>query len=359
MNTLHSPFSVKSVTLRNRIGISPMCQYSAEDGVASDWHLAHYGARAIGGAGLIIIEATAVEARGRITAGDLGIWSEAHVEPLARINRFVKSHGAVPGMQIAHAGRKASAAVPWKGGGHLPADAPGGWEIIGASPVAFGGSLNRAPREMGAEDIRTVQGAFVAAAKRALAAGVEWLEIHAAHGYLAHSFYSPLSNKRTDGYGGVFENRIRFLMETVAGVRAVWPGRLPLAVRISATDWADAQGGWTVDDSVALAKRLGAAGVDLIDTSSGGGVHDAKIPVGPGYQVPFAGRIRREAGIATAAVGLITSAAQAEEIVREGRADVVLIARESLRNANWPQHAARELGADAKAFAPLQYARAW
>jgi len=359
MSTLHTPFSLKSVTLRNRIGISPMDQYSATDGFANDWHLAHYGARAIGGAGLIIIEATAVEARGRITAGDLGIWSDAHVEPLARVNRFIKAHGTAPGIQIAHAGRKGSSALPWKGGAHVAPDAPGGWEIIGPSPVAFGGSLERVPREMTLADIRAVQAGFVAAAKRALAAGTEWLEIHAAHGYLAHSFYSPISNKRADNYGGTFENRIRFLMETAQGVRAVWPEKLPLTARISATDWADERGGWTIEDSIALARRLKAAGVDLIDCSSGGGVPDAKIPAGPNYQVPFAERIRREADIPTAAVGMITGAAQADEIVRKGRADLVLIARESLRDANWPQRAARELGADAKLFAPLQHARAW
>lgn len=358
MSMLHTPFSLKSVTLRNRIGVSPMCLFSAKDGFVSDWHLAHYGARAIGGAGLIIMEATAVEARGRITANDIGIWSDAHVEPLARINRFIKAQGAAPGMQIAHAGRKGAISLS-SNGGQLAANEPGGWEVIGPSAVAFGGGLGQVPREMTLEDIRTVQAAFVAAAKRALAAGIEWLEIHAAHGYLAHSFYSPIGNRRADNYGGVFDNRIRFLMETVAGVRAVWPETLPLTVRISATDWADAQGGWTIEDSVALAKRLKSAGVDLIDASTGGSLPDAKIPVGPGYQVPFAERIRREAGIATAAVGLITGAAQAEEIVREGRADVVLIGRESLRDPNWPQRAARELGADVKAIVPEQYARAW
>ncbi|AWI08213.1 NADH:flavin oxidoreductase/NADH oxidase [Ereboglobus luteus] len=358
MSILHTPFSLKSVTIRNRVGVSPMCMFNAQDGLASDWHLAHYGARAIGGAGLIIVEATAVEARGRITANDLGIWSDAHVEPLARINRFIKAQGTVPGMQIAHAGRKGSISTA-QNGGQLAANEPGGWEIIGPSAVAFGGALGQVPREMTIEDIRAVQDAFFAAAKRALAAGVEWLEIHAAHGYLAHSFYSPLGNRRADNYGGVFENRIRFLMETVAGVRAVWPETLPLTVRISATDWADERGGWTLEDSVALAKRLKAAGIDLVDTSTGGGAPDAKIPVAPGYQVPFAERIRREAGIATAAVGLITDAAQAEEILREGRADIVLIGRESLRDPNWPQRAARELGADVKAFAPGQYARAW
>jgi 2,4-dienoyl-CoA reductase-like NADH-dependent reductase (Old Yellow Enzyme family) len=360
MSTLHTPFSLRSVTLRNRIGISPMCQYSATDGVASDWHFAHYGARAIGGAGLITIEATSVEARGRITAGDLGLWSDAQVEPLARIARFIKSRGAVPGVQIAHAGRKASAAVPWNGGAHLAADAPGGWqEIIAPSPVAFGGALDRVPHEMTVADIRTVQAAFVAAAQRARAAGVEWLEIHGAHGYLAHSFYSPISNLRTDHYGGAFDNRIRFLVEIVQGVRAVWPESLPLAVRMSATDWADERGGWTVEDSVALAHRLGAEGVDLIDTSSGGGVHDARIPADPGYQVPFSERIRRDAGIATAAVGLITTAAQADAIIRAGRADLVFVGRESLRDPNWPQRTARELGADVKMFVPSQYVRAW
>jgi len=389
MNTLHTPFALKSVTLRNRIGVSPMAQYSATDGFASDWHLAHYGARALGGAGLIIIEATAVEARGRITPGDLGIWSDAHIEPLARVNHFIKTHGAAPGIQIGHAGRKGSCAIAWKGGAQLAPDAPGtpdatdapdvtdvadapdvtgtsgatgasgGWELIGPSPIAFGGDLERAPREMTLADIRDTQAAFAAAAKRALAAGTEWLEIHAAHGYLAHSFYSPVSNKRADNYGGTFENRIRFLVETVQGIRAVWPESLPLTVRISATDWADALGGWTIEDSVALARRLKTEGVDLIDCSSGGGVPDVRIPIAPNYQVPFAERIRREADIATAAVGLITTGAQADAIIREGRADIVLIGRESLRDPNWPQRAARELGVDAKLFAPLQYVRAW
>jgi len=359
MNTLHTPFTLKSVTLRNRIGVSPMDQYSATDGFANDWHLAHYGARAIGGAGLVIIEATAVEARGRITAGDLGIWDDAHVEPLARVNRFIKAHGAAPGIQIAHAGRKGSSALPWKGGAQVPPGAPGGWETIGPSPIAFGAPPELPPREMTLADIRAVQAAFAAAAKRAHAAGTEWLEIHAAHGYLAHSFCSPISNKRADNYGGTFENRIRFLLETVQAIRAVWPESLPLTARISATDWADERGGWTIEDSVALARRLKTAGVDLVDCSSGGIVPDAKIPLAPGYQVPLAERIRREAGVATAAVGLITTAAQADEIIRTGRADLVLIGRESLRDPNWPLRAARELGADAKLFAPRQYIRAW
>ena len=353
---LFAPLAVKSVTLRNRIGVSPMCQYSSEDGVATDWHLVHLGSRAVGGAGLVIAEATAVSPEGRITPGDAGIWSDRHVEPLARINRFVKQHGAVPGIQIAHAGRKASAARPWDGGAHL-ADNAGGWPIIAPSALAFGGDLTKAPRAMTEADIVRVRGDFVSAARRALAAGCEWLELHSAHGYLSHEFLSPLSNHRTDRYGGGFDNRIRFLLETTQAVRAVWPDRLPLAVRISCTDWVP--GGWDIEQSVELARRLKAEGVDLIDCSSGGTVPDAKIPAGPDYQVPFAERIRREAGVATAAVGMITTPAQADEIVRQGRADLVLLGREFLRDPYWPVRATRTLGHPAAVPSPVQYARAW
>ena len=358
-HTLHSPLTLKTLTLRNRIGISPMDQYSATDGLANDWHLAHYGARAIGGAGLIIIEATAVEPRGRITAGDLGLWSDAHIEPLARVNRFIKTQGAAPGIQIAHAGRKASTALPWKGGAQVPPGAPAGWEPIAPSPIPFGPPPELPPREMTHADIRAVQTAFAAAAKRAHSAGAEWLEIHAAHGYLAHSFCSPISNHRADNYGGTFENRIRFLLETVQTVRAAWPETLPLTVRISATDWADDRNGWNIEDSISLARRLKTAGVDLIDCSTGGTIPDAKIPLAPNYQVPFAERIRREANIPTAAVGLITTPAQADEIIRTARADLVLIGRESLRDPHWPLRAARDLAIDTKPLAPKQYIRAW
>lgn len=355
MPHLFDSFTLKSITLRNRIGISPMCMYSSEDGVASDWHLVHLGARAVGGAGLIIAEATAVSPEGRITPGDAGLWADKHMEPLSRITRFLKQHGAVPGIQIAHAGRKASAARPWEGGAHLP-DAQGGWPTLAPSAIPFGGDLTKVPRAMSSRDLETVRSAFVASAKRAQAVGYEWLELHAAHGYLLHEFLSPLSNQRTDNYGGSFDNRIRFLLETTRAVRAVWPEQLPLTVRVSATDWVD--GGWTLDETVELARRLKGEGVDLIDCSSGGSVPSAKIPSGPGYQVPLAERVRREAGIATAAVGLITEPKQADEIIRREQADLVLLARASLRDPSWPLHAARALGVADRLKPPVQYGRA-
>jgi 2,4-dienoyl-CoA reductase-like NADH-dependent reductase (Old Yellow Enzyme family) len=353
---LFETLKIKSITLRNRIGVSPMCQYSSEDGAATDWHLVHLGARAAGGAALVIAEATAVSPEGRITPGDAGIWAEKHIEPIARINRFIKQQGAVPGIQIAHAGRKASAARPWEGGAHL-ADNAGGWPIIAPSALAFGGDLNKVPKAMTAEDIAKTQSDFVAAAKRALTAGCEFLEIHSAHGYLSHEFLSPLSNQRSDTYGGSFENRIRFLLETTRAVRAVWPDKLPLAVRLSCTDWMP--GGWDIEQSVELSRKLKTEGVDLIDCSSGGGVPHAKIPVGPGYQVPFAERIRKDAGILTAAVGAITGPAQAEEILSDGKADLILMAREFLRDPNWPLRAAKELGCPEAVKPPVQYERAW
>jgi len=353
---LFQPLTIKSITLRNRIGVSPMCQYSSEDGVANDWHLVHLGSRAVGGAALVIAEATAVSPEGRITPGDAGVWGEQHMEPIARINRFLKQHGSVPGIQIAHAGRKASAARPWDGGAHLADDA-GGWPILAPSAVAFGAELPKVPKAMTTADIARVQGDFVAATKRALATGCEWLEIHGAHGYLMHEFMSPLANQRTDNYGGSFENRIRFALETTRAVRAVWPDKFPLAVRLSCTDWVD--GGWDIEQSVELSKRLKAEGVDLIDCSSGAILPNVKIPAGPGYQVPFAERIRSEAGIATAAVGAITEAEQAEEILSEGRADLVLLAREFLRDPYWPAHAAKKLGHAELVKPPVQYARAW
>jgi 2,4-dienoyl-CoA reductase-like NADH-dependent reductase (Old Yellow Enzyme family) len=353
---LFQPLTLKSVTLRNRIGVSPMCQYSSEDGVATDWHLVHLGSRSVGGAGLVVAEATAVSPEGRITPGDAGIWSDKHVEAIAWINRFVKQHGAVPGIQIAHAGRKASAARSWEGGAHL-ADGAGGWPTMAPSALAFGGELPKVPRAMTEADIARVQNEFVLAARRALAAGCECLELHSAHGYLSHEFLSPLTNHRSDRYGGSFDNRVRFLLETTRAVRVAWPDKLPLAVRISCTDWVP--GGWDIEQSVELARRLKAEGVDLIDCSSGGNVPDAKIPVGPGYQVPFAERIRKEAAIATAAVGMITIPAQADEIVRQGRADLVLLAREFLRDPYWPMRAARALGHAAAVPSPVQYMRAW
>ena len=356
MPHLFAPLTIKSVTLRNRIGVSPMCQYSSEDGVANDWHLVHLGSRAAGGAGLVIAEATAVSPEGRITPGDAGIWADKHVEPLARINRFVKQHGAVPGIQIAHAGRKASAAVPWAGGAHLANEA-GGWTTVAPSAVAFGGELSKVPHALTGAEIKQVQAEFVAAAKRSLAAGYEWLELHGAHGYLTHEFLSPLSNQRTDNYGGSFENRIRFLIETTRAVRGVWPENLPYTVRLSCSDWVE--GGWDLEQSVELARRLKTEGIDLVDCSSGGAVPSAKIPVGPGYQVPFAEKIRREAGIATAAVGMITEAKQADAIVQSGQADVVLLAREELRDPYWPAHAAKILGRASAVTPPKQYGRAW
>jgi 2,4-dienoyl-CoA reductase-like NADH-dependent reductase (Old Yellow Enzyme family) len=353
---LFQPFTLKSVTLRNRIGVSPMCQYSSEDGVANEWHLVHLGSRAVGGAGLVIAEATAVSPEGRISPGDAGIWAEKHIEPIARINRFIKQHGSVPGIQIAHAGRKASASRPWEGDRHL-SNSEGGWDTIAPSALAFGKSLGKVPRAMTDADIAKVQNDFVAAAKRALAAETEWLELHFAHGYLTHEFLSPLSNQRTDRYGGSFDNRIRFAIETTRAVRAVWPENLPLTARISCSDWVP--GGWDIEQSVELARRLKSEGVDLIDCSSGGIVPDAKIHLGPGYQVSFAEKIRREASIPTAAVGMITDPKQADEIIRSGKADLVYLAREFLRDPYWPAHAAKILGHADKLKAPVQYLRAW
>jgi 2,4-dienoyl-CoA reductase-like NADH-dependent reductase (Old Yellow Enzyme family) len=353
MSVLFSPLPQRSVRLRNRIVVSPMCQYSCTDGVATDWHLVHLGSRAVGGAGAVIAEATAVEARGRISPGDVGLWEDAQVEPLARMTRFVSSQGAVPGIQLAHAGRKASTASPWDGGGPLGL-AQGGWTVVApsAQPFAEGHPL---PEALTPAGIAGVVQAFVAAAKRALAAGFELVEIHAAHGYLLHQFLSPLSNHRTDQFGGSFENRIRLLLEVVDGVRAVWPEQLPLWVRVSATDWAES-GGWDLPQTVALAMLLKNRGVDLLDCSSGGTLPHAKIPVGPGFQVPFAEVVRREAGIATGAVGLITEPEQAERILAENRADVVLIGRAFLKDPYWPLHAAKALGAELTW--PAQYRRA-
>jgi 2,4-dienoyl-CoA reductase-like NADH-dependent reductase (Old Yellow Enzyme family) len=331
-----------------------MCQYSAEDGVANDWHFVHLGSRAVGGAGLVMVEATVVAPEGRITPGCLGLWGEKHIEPLARIAKFVKLHGAVAGIQIAHAGRKASAALPWQGGAHL-SEAQGGWPTIAPSAIPFGAELTKVPRAMTEADIARVQNDFVAAAKRALTAGFEWLELHAAHGYLFNEFLSPLTNHRADQYGGSFGNRTRFLLDTARAVRRVWPDKLPLAARISAIDWKE--GGWDIEQSIALAKLLKAAGVDLMDCSSGGVVPDAKITVVPGYQVPFAEKIRHGANIATAAVGFITEPKQANDIVRNGQADVALLARQMMVDPYWPAHAAKALGH--KLPSPNQYARAW
>ncbi len=355
MPYLFDPLTLKGVTLRNRIGVPPMCMYSYTDGLSNDWQIIHQGARAVGGAGLIISEATAVEPRGRITPYDVGIWSDEHIEPLTRVTRVVKANGAVPGVQIAHAGRKASTNRPWENGGHpIQKDDPRAWQVVGPSPAAYSDKYP-IPQELTRTEITSIQESFRAAAVRALAAGYEWLEIHAAHGYLIHSFYSPLSNSRTDEYGGSFENRVRFLLETVRIIRPVWPERLPLTVRLSATDWTE--GGWTLEESIELARLLKQEGVDLIDCSSGGGVHKAVVPVGPGYQVPLSEAIRRSAGIATAAVGLITAPEQADEIIRNGRADIVLLGREMLRDPYWALHAALKLKQTAPV--PPQYLRAF
>lgn len=353
MAKLFEPLVLRDVTLRNRIAVAPMCMYSAEEGVPNDWHLIHLGDRAVGGAGLVICEATAVEPRGRISPGDTGIWNDAQAAAWSRITRFVKAHGAVAGIQLAHAGRKASTLAPWKGGAPASPE-EGGWSpVVAPSAIAFDEN-HPTPEALTTEEIQELVTSFAEAAKRSMDAGFNLIEIHGAHGYLGHEFLSPISNHRTDQYGGSFENRIRFLREVVDAVRKVWPERLPLFVRISATDWVE--DGWDLEQSIELARLLKAQGVDLIDTSSGGNVH-AKMPIGPGYQVHLAEGIRREAGIATGAVGLITEPRQAEEILEKGQADLILLARELLRDPYWPRRAAKELGATIKA--PEQYERAW
>jgi 2,4-dienoyl-CoA reductase-like NADH-dependent reductase (Old Yellow Enzyme family) len=351
---LFSPLTVRTVHFRNRIAVSPMCQYSCEDGFATDWHLVHLGSRAVGGAALVIAEATAVEPRGRISPGDLGLWKDAHIEPLARAAEFIRGQGAVAGIQLAHAGRKASTYAPWEHRGSLIRESEGGWQTVAPSPIPFREG-DPAPAELSREEIRGIVEAFAASARRALTAGFQVVEIHGAHGYLVNEFLSPLSNHRTDEYGGSFENRVRFAIEITKAVRGVWPDSLPLLMRISTSDWA--AGGWEVSDSVELARRLKPLGVDLIDCSSGGLVPYAKIELGPGYQVPFAERVRREAAILTGAVGLITDAAEADAIIRNGQADMVLLARELLRQPYWPLHAAKELGVEFEP--PIQYGRAF
>jgi 2,4-dienoyl-CoA reductase-like NADH-dependent reductase (Old Yellow Enzyme family) len=343
---------LRGVTLRNRIVVSPMCQYSSEDGFAGEWHFVHLGSRAIGGAGLVMTEATSVDAVGRISPKDLGLWKDEHIAPLARITRFLEEHGAVAGVQLAHAGRKASTAPPWEGGRSI---APGkiGWKPVAPSPLPFtpGDTVPEALDEAG---ISQVIQSFVDATARAQTAGFRLVEIHAAHGYLLHEFLSPLTNHRNDRYGGSFEGRVRLLREVVRAVRGRWPQELPVFVRISASDWIE--GGWTGEDSVALARLLGQDGADVIDCSSGGIAPGVKIPVGAGYQTPFAESIRREAKVPTAAVGLIRSAYQAEHILQTGQADLVVLAREMLRDPYWPLRAARKLGADIAW--PVQYQRA-
>ena len=352
MSTLFSPFTIKDITFKNRIVIAPMCQYSAVDGVANDWHLVHLGSRAVGGAGLIIQEATAVSPEGRISAGDLGLYNDAQIEKLQSIASFIKHQGSIAGIQLAHAGRKASCAVPWQGGKQIKQQ-DGGWQSVAPSALAFY-DIDDVPAALDTAGIQKVIADFKAAAIRATAAGYQLIELHAAHGYLIHQFLSPLSNKRTDEYGGSFENRIRLLLEITDAVQLVWPKQLPLWVRISATDWAE--GGWNEEESVQLATILKNKGVDLIDCSSGGLVPHVKISVGPGYQVPFANKIKNEADILTGAVGMITTAEQAEDILLKQQADMIIMARETLRDAYFPLHAAKNLGDDI--MWPLQYERA-
>jgi len=353
MTHLFDPLNIRDITFANRVFVSPMCEYSSTDGYVSDWHFVHLGSRAVGGAGLVLTEATAVLPEGRISPQDLGIWMDDHIEPLARIIRFVSEQGSVAGMQLAHAGRKASTYRPWEGHGAIP-QSKGGWNnVVAPSAVPFADNYPM-PQALSIDGIKNIVSAFAAAARRACEAGFRVVEIHAAHGYLIHEFLSPLSNQRTDSYGGSFENRIRILREIVTAVRDWWPERAPLFVRISATDWIE--GGWDIQQSVELACQLVKLGVDLIDCSSAGNALQAKIPVAPGYQTPFAEQIRREANILTGAVGMITSPIQAENILVAGQADAIIIAREFLRDPYWPLRAARELGQPIAW--PVQYLRA-
>ncbi|MEO6314849.1 MAG: NADPH dehydrogenase NamA [Chitinophagaceae bacterium] len=352
MAKLFSPLTIKSVTLKNRLVVSPMCEYSSVDGFANEWHLVHLGSRAVGGAGLIITEATAVSPEGRISPDDLGIWKNAHLDKLKTVVSFIHKHGSVAGIQLAHAGRKASAPSPWKGSIQLGKEA-GGWQTVAPSAIPFHDN-EATPLALTKEGIEKIIADFSAATQRAISAGFKLIEIHAAHGYLIHQFLSPLSNQRTDEYGGSFENRIRLLLEITNAVQAVWPKDLPLFVRISATDWA--AGGWNETEASKLAAILKDKGVDLIDCSSGGLVSTQKIPVAPGYQVPFAEKIKKETGILTGAVGLITTAQQAEDILVKGEADLIIMARALLRDPYFPLHAAGELGVDIPW--PDQYARA-
>lgn len=351
MAHLFSPIKIKNIEFKNRLAVSPMCEYSSEDGFANNWHLVHLGSRAVGGAGLIITEATAVSPEGRISYADLGIYMDEHIPKLKEITNFIHQHGSIAGIQLAHAGRKASHEVPWKGNAQIPAQQPNGWQAYSASAIPFSEG-QEPPVELDTAGIEKVKADFKAAALRALRAGFKVIELHAAHGYLLHQFYSPLSNQRTDEYGGTYGNRIRLLLEVIDAVQEVWPAENPLLVRLSATDWTD--GGWTLDDSLQLVNILKAKGVDFIDTSSGGNVL-ARIPLKPGYQVEFAEAVR-QTGILTGAVGLITTAEQADEIVQTGQADMVIMAREMLRDPYFPLHAAHKLGHDVKW--PVQYERA-
>jgi len=353
MTKLFDPIAIRDITFANRVFVSPMCEYSSTDGYANDWHIVHLGSRAVGGAGLVLTEATAVLPEGRISPQDLGIWTDDHIEPLARVVRFIHEQGSVAGMQLAHAGRKASTYAPSAGHGRIP-ESEGGWSnVVAPSALAFTDDYPM-PKALSIDGIKNIVSAFAAAARRVCQAGFRVIEIHAAHGYLIHEFMSALSNQRTDAYGGSFENRTRILREIVAAVRGSWPEGAPLFVRISATDWID--GGWDIQQSVELARQLKQLGADLIDCSSGGNVPHAKIPVGPGYQTQFAEQIRREAHILTGAVGMITTPVQAEHIIGTGQADAVIVARELLRDPYWPLRAARELGQ--RISWPVQYLRA-
>ncbi|GAA2271152.1 NADH:flavin oxidoreductase/NADH oxidase [Streptomyces atrovirens] len=357
MSTLFQPYTLRDVTIPNRVWMPPMCQYSAAPegpgtGAPDDWHFAHYAARAAGGTGLIVVEATAVSPEGRISPYDLGIWNDTQVEAFRRITRFLVSQGTVPAVQLAHAGRKASTERPWKGGAPVGPDAHG-WQPVAPSAVAFD-ERHPVPDELSVEQIHEIVGQFRAAARRALAAGFEIAEIHGAHGYLINEFLSPHSNHRTDAYGGSYENRTRFALEVVDAVREEWPDDKPLFFRVSATDWLE-ESGWTPDDTVRFASELHAHGIDLLDVSTGGNASGVRIPTGPGYQVPFAARVRNETPMPVAAVGLITDAEQAEKIVSNGEADAVLLGRELLRNPSWARHAARELGGEV--HVPDQYHR--
>jgi 2,4-dienoyl-CoA reductase-like NADH-dependent reductase (Old Yellow Enzyme family) len=352
--SLFDSLDLGGAVLKNRIAVSPMCQYSAENGHPTPWHTVHLGSRAVGGAGLVFTEATAVEARGRISPGDTGIWLDSQADAWAPIARFVTEQGSVPGIQLAHAGRKASTAVPWEGGKALSPE-QGGWRpVLAPSAIAFDADYVT-PEAMSLPEIDAVVGAFVAATKRALAAGFRVIELHGAHGYLLHEFLSPLSNARHDEYGGSFENRIRIVRRVVAAVRSVLPDTVPLVLRISATDWAD--GGWDVEQSCGLVEAIKGEGISLVDVSSGGMVPNAKIPAGPGYQTAFSAEIRRRTGVPTGTVGMIVSPEQADHVIRSGQADLVFLAREMLRDPYWPRRAARALGA--KIDAPKQYGRAW
>lgn len=358
MSALFEPYTLRSLTVPNRVWMPPMCQYSAAPegpltGAPNDWHFQHYGARAAGGTGLIIVESTGISPEGRISPYDLGIWNDEQVDAFRRITSFLKSQNTVPGIQLNHAGRKASTDRPWKGGAPVGPEEHG-WQTVAPSPVPFD-DKHPVPAELTAEGIAEIVAQFADAARRALDAGFEVAEIHGAHGYLIGQFLSPHSNKRTDAYGGSYENRVRFALEVTDAVRAVWPDGLPLFFRISATDWLEGEEGWTADETVRLSAELKARGVDLVDVSTGGNAAGVRIPVGPGYQVPFAARVRNEAGVPAAAVGLIDNAEQAEKILANGEADAVLIGRELLRDPSFARHAARELGADV--HVPDQYHR--